>query len=91
MAFNAAVVGIYMLNDKNKMKQAVHPMGTGMVGGIFWGIFIGMLALFLLITQLIEDKALEKLNSLKNDQIKVSSWILVQLILIKATIENVFR
>ena len=65
MAFNAAVVGIYMLNDKNKMKQAVHPMGTGMVGGIFWGIFIGMLALFLVIANLIQDKTLERLNKFK--------------------------
>jgi uncharacterized membrane protein len=65
MAFNVAMVGIYMVDDKHKVKQAVHSMGTGMVGGAFWGILIGMLALFLLIAKLIEDKALERLNKFK--------------------------
>ena len=65
MAFNVAMVGIYMVDDKHKVKQAVHSMGTGMVGGAFWGILIGMLALFLLIAKLIEDKTVEKLNKFK--------------------------
>ena len=62
-----------MVDDKHKVKQAVPSMGTGVVGGAFWGILIGMLALFLLIAKLIEDKTLEQLNKFKrNDQIKVS-------------------
>jgi uncharacterized membrane protein len=65
MAFNVAVVGIYMVDNKHKVKQAVPSMGTGMVSGAFWGILIGMLALFLLIAKLIEDKAVEKLNRFK--------------------------
>jgi uncharacterized membrane protein len=65
MAFDAAVVVIYMLDDKIKAKQAVHLMGTGIVGGAFWGILIGMFALFLLIAKLIEDKTVEKLNKFK--------------------------
>jgi len=65
MAFNVAVVGIYMVDDKYKVKQAVPSMGTTVVGGAFWGILIGMFALFLLIAKLIEDKALERLNKFK--------------------------
>ena len=40
-----------MLDDKIKVKQAIHLMGTGMVGGEFWGILIAMFALFLLIVK----------------------------------------
>ena len=47
MAFEDAVVVIYMLDDKIKVKQAVHLMVKGIVGGAFWGILIGMFALFL--------------------------------------------
>jgi uncharacterized membrane protein len=65
MAFDAAVVVIYMLDDKIKVKKAVHLMDTGMVGGAFWGILIEMFALFLLITKWAEDKALERLNKFK--------------------------
>ena len=54
-----------MADDKHKVKQAVPSMGTGVVGGAFWGILIGMLALFLLIANLIEDKTLEHLNKFK--------------------------
>jgi hypothetical protein len=35
MAFNVAVMGIYMVDDKHKVKQAVNYMGTEMVGGAF--------------------------------------------------------
>ncbi len=62
--FTVSVV-IYMLDDKIKMKQAVHLMGTGIVGGAFWGILIGMFALFLLTAKWTEDKALERLNKFK--------------------------
>ena len=65
MVFSVAVVGIYMVDDKHKVKQVVPSMGTGMVGGAFWGILIGMLALFILIAKLIEEKALERLNRFK--------------------------
>jgi uncharacterized membrane protein len=65
MAFDDAVVVIYMLDDKIKVKQAVHLMGTGMIGGAFWGILIGMFALFFLIAKWTEDKALERLNKFK--------------------------
>lgn len=65
MAFDDAVVAIYMLDDKIKAKQAVHIMGTGIVGGAFWGILIGMFALFLLIAEWTEDKAFERLNKFK--------------------------
>ena len=65
MAFDVAVVVIYMLDDKIKVKQAVFLMGTDMVGGAFWGILIGMSALFLLISKWTEDKALERLNKFK--------------------------
>jgi uncharacterized membrane protein len=59
------VMGIYMVDDKHKVKQAVNYMGTEMVGGAFWSILIGILALFLLIAKLIEDKALGRLNKFK--------------------------
>jgi len=59
------VVVIYMLDDKNKAKQAVYPIGIGIAGDAFWGILIGMFALFILISKWIEDKALEKLNKFK--------------------------
>lgn len=36
-----------MLDDKIKVKQAIHLVGRGMVGSTFWGIFIGMFGLFL--------------------------------------------
>jgi len=65
MVFSVVVVGIYMVDDKHKVKQAVPSMGTGMVGGAFWGILIGMLALFLVIANLIQDKTLERLNKFK--------------------------
>jgi uncharacterized membrane protein len=65
MAVDDAVVAIYMLDDKIKAKQAVHLMGTGIVGGAFWGILIGMFALFILIAKWTEDKTFERLNKLK--------------------------
>ena len=40
MAFDDAVIVIYMFDDKIKVKQAVLLMGTGIVGGAFWGILI---------------------------------------------------
>jgi len=65
MAVDDAVVVIYTLDDKTKAKQAVHIMATGIVGGAFWGILIGMFALFLLIAEWTEDKAFERLNKFK--------------------------
>jgi uncharacterized membrane protein len=65
MTFDVATVVIYMLEHKIKVKPAVHFMGTGMVGGAFWGILIGIFALFLLIAKWTKDKALEKLTKFK--------------------------
>jgi uncharacterized membrane protein len=65
MAFDDAVVVIYMLDDKIKVKQAVLLMGTGIVGDAFWGILIGMSALFILIAKWTEDKTFERLNKFK--------------------------
>jgi len=65
MAFDDEVVVIYPLDDKIKVKQAVHLMGTGIVGGAFWGILIGMFALFILIAKWTEDKTFEGLNKFK--------------------------
>ena len=65
MAFDDAVVVIYMLDNKIKAKQAVNLMGTGIVGGAFWGILIGMSALFTLIVKWTEDKTFERLNKFK--------------------------
>jgi len=47
MAVDDDMVVVCMLYDKIKVKQAVHLMGRGMVGDTFWGILIGMFALFL--------------------------------------------
>jgi uncharacterized membrane protein len=58
--------GIVRKRDgKIKVKQAVHLMGTGIVGGAFWGILIGMFALFILIAKWVEDNVLEKLKKFK--------------------------
>ena len=65
MAFDDSLVVIYMLDDKIKVMQAVHLMGTYMVGGAFWSILIGIFALFILIAKLIEDKVLGILNKFK--------------------------
>jgi uncharacterized membrane protein len=65
MAFDDAVIVIYMFDDKIKVKQAVLLMGTGIVGGAFWGILIGMSALFILIAKWTEDKTFERLNKFK--------------------------
>jgi uncharacterized membrane protein len=65
MAFDDTAVVIRMLDDKIKVKQTVHFIGTGMVGGAFWGILIGIFALVLLIAKWTEDKALERLNKFK--------------------------
>jgi uncharacterized membrane protein len=54
-----------MFDDKIKVKQAVLLMGTGIVGGAFWGILIGMSALFILIAKWTEDKTFERLNKFK--------------------------
>ena len=72
MAFNVAVVGIYMVDDKYKVKQAVPSMGTTVVGGAFWGILIGMFALFLLIEKWTEEKVLERLNKFNATIIRTS-------------------
>ena len=52
-------------DDKIKMKQEVHLVGTGIIGGTFWGILIGMSALFILIAKWTEDKTFERLNKFK--------------------------
>ena len=52
-------------DGKIKMKQAVHLVGTGMIGGVFWGILIGMFALFILIAKWAKDNVLDKLKKFK--------------------------
>jgi uncharacterized membrane protein len=47
MAVDDDVVVVCMLDDKIKVKQAIHLVGRCMVGSTFWGIFIGMFGLFL--------------------------------------------
>jgi uncharacterized membrane protein len=65
--------GIVRKRDgKIKVKQAVHLMGTGIVGGAFWGILIGMFALFILIAKWTKEKALEILNKFKATIIRTS-------------------
>lgn len=53
-----------MLDNKIKVKKAIHLIVKGMVEGEFLGIFIGMFALLLFI-KWAEDNALEKLNKFK--------------------------
>ena len=65
MTFDDAIVVICKLDSKIKVKQAVYLMGTSIVGGAFWGILIGMSALFLLIAKWTKEKALEILNKFK--------------------------
>jgi uncharacterized membrane protein len=50
---------LFHLDDKIKVKQAVHLMVKGMVDGAFWRILIRMFALFLF-AKWAEDQALEK-------------------------------
>jgi uncharacterized membrane protein len=59
-------------DDKIKMKQAVHLVGTGMICGTFWGILIGIFALLLLITKWAEDKVLEVSKKFKTTIIRTS-------------------
>jgi len=73
MTFGDATVVIGKLDSKIKVKQAVHLMGTGMVGGAFWGILIGVFALFLLIAKWTEDKVLERLKKFKATIIRTST------------------
>jgi len=40
-------------------------VGTGMIGGAFWSILIGMVALFILIAKWAEDKVLDSLKKFK--------------------------
>jgi len=56
------------------VKQAVHFVGVGMVGGAFWGMLIEIFALFLLIVKWTEENALEKLNKFKATIIRTSSF-----------------
>jgi len=49
MAFEDAVGAIFMFNDKIKTKQAVDFMIKFIIGDIFFGIFIGIFALFYLV------------------------------------------
>ncbi len=63
-AFDDLVVIIDMLDNKIKVKKAIHLIVKGMVEGEFLGIFIGMFALLLFI-KWAEDNALEKLNKFK--------------------------
>jgi len=42
ITFDDATVFICKLDSKIKVKQAVNLMGTGMVGGVFWGVLIGI-------------------------------------------------
>ena len=70
MAFDDAVIVIYMFDDKIKVKQAVLLMDTGIVGGAFWGILIGIFALYLLIAKWAEDKVLKGLKKFKTTIIR---------------------
>jgi len=47
MAFDDAVVVICMLDDKIKVKQTVFFIVKVIIAGIFFGILIGLFALFL--------------------------------------------
>jgi uncharacterized membrane protein len=57
-------------DDKIKMKQEVHLVGTGIIGGTFWGILIGIFALYLLIAKWAEDKVLKGLKKFKTTIIR---------------------
>ena len=46
MTFDQEVVVIYMFDDKIKMKQAVHFIVKVIIGVAFFGILIGIFALF---------------------------------------------
>jgi len=52
------------------MKQEVHLVGTGIIGGTFWGILIGIFALYLLIAKWAEDKVLKGLKKFKTTIIR---------------------
>ena len=62
MFLTDAAVVIRKPDGKIKVKQATNLMGVGALGGAFWGILIGLFALFLLISKWTEDKALEILK-----------------------------
>ena len=49
MAFEETLVVICVLDDKIKMKQAVHSIVKVIIVVIFLGIFIGLFALFYLL------------------------------------------
>jgi uncharacterized membrane protein len=51
MVLKDASVVIRKPDGKIKVKQATHLVGAGMIGGAFWGILIGMFALFLFMKQ----------------------------------------
>jgi uncharacterized membrane protein len=46
MSFDQAVVVIYILDDKIKMKQAVYFIVKVIIGIAFFGIFVGIFAFF---------------------------------------------
>ncbi len=72
MVLKDASVVIRKPDGKIKVKQATHLVGAGMVGGAFWGILIGMFALFLLIEKWTEEKVLERLNKFNATIIRTS-------------------
>jgi uncharacterized membrane protein len=72
MVLKDASVVIRKPDGKIKVKQATHLVGAGMVGGAFWGILIGMFALFLLIEKWTEEKVLERLKKFNATIIRTS-------------------
>lgn len=51
MAFEDAMVVICMLDDKIKIKQAIHLVVKVIIGVVFLGILMGIFALFLFVKQ----------------------------------------
>jgi uncharacterized membrane protein len=51
MTFDQAVVVIYMLDDKIKMKQAAYFIVKVIISVAFFGILVGIFALFLFVKQ----------------------------------------
>ncbi len=51
MAFDDLVVVVCMLDDKIKVKQAVYVIVKVIIGIVFFGILVGIFALFLFMKQ----------------------------------------
>jgi uncharacterized membrane protein len=51
MAFDGLVIVVCMLDDRIKVKQAVYFVVKVIIGGAFFGILIGIFALFFFVKQ----------------------------------------